>query len=82
MLRRRFLPCGKVRAMSRTGIGGSGLGNDAMGRPLDMDELDSEASEFSWGPGLTPRGLEDAPPSEGGRYRGQASPCPNQVGVS
>jgi hypothetical protein len=68
--------------MSRTGIGGSGLGTDAVSRPLDVDELDSGASEFSWGPGLTPKGLEDAPPFEGGGYRGQAVPCPNQVGVS
>lgn len=68
--------------MSRTDIGGSGLGNDAMSRPLDMDELDSEASEFSWGPGLTPKALEDAPPSQGGRYRGQAPPLARpDVGV-
>ncbi len=31
-----------------------------------------DASEMSWGSGLTPPGLEDAPPSEGGRYRGKA----------
>jgi len=31
-------------------------------------------SEFSWGEGLTPRGFEDAPPSQGGRYRGMAPP--------
>lgn len=29
-----------------------------------------DASEYSWGTGLVPRGLEDAPPHEGGRYRG------------
>lgn len=28
------------------------------------------AAEFSWGRGHTPVGLEDAPPSQGGRYRG------------
>jgi len=28
-------------------------------------------SEFGWGPGLS--AFEDAPPSEGGRYRGMAS---------
>ncbi|QTI67480.1 hypothetical protein [Gordonia polyisoprenivorans] len=28
-------------------------------------------SEFSWD-GLTPPGLEDAPPSEGGRYQSKA----------
>jgi len=31
-------------------------------------------SEHSWGEGLTPPGLEDAPPSQGGRYRGMAPP--------
>ncbi|GAC69934.1 hypothetical protein GS4_30_00050 [Gordonia soli NBRC 108243] len=31
-----------------------------------------DASEMSWGTGLTPPGLEDAPPSEGGRYHGKA----------
>jgi hypothetical protein len=29
-------------------------------------------SEMSWGAGLVPQGLEDAPPSQGGRYRGKA----------
>ncbi|MDV8008624.1 hypothetical protein R4P65_27560 [Rhodococcus sp. IEGM 1318] len=29
-----------------------------------------DASEFSWGTGMTPKGLEEAPPSQGGRYRG------------
>lgn len=29
-------------------------------------------SEFSWGAGLTPPGLEDAPASLGGRYHGLA----------
>ena len=31
-------------------------------------------SEFSHGAGLTPPGLEDASPSQGGRYRGMAPP--------
>ncbi len=31
-------------------------------------------SEFSWGEGLTPPGLEEAPPSLGGRFRGMAPP--------
>jgi len=31
-------------------------------------------SEFSWGAGLTPLGLEDALPGQGGRYRGMAPP--------
>jgi hypothetical protein len=50
-------------------------------RPLDVGELDSQAGEFSWGPGLTPRGLEDAAPSEGGRYKGQSPPCELNVGI-
>ncbi len=31
-------------------------------------------SEFSWGAGLTPPGLADALPSQGGRYHGTAPP--------
>lgn len=31
-------------------------------------------SEFSHGPGLRPRHLEDALPAEGGRYRGTTPP--------
>lgn len=68
--------------MSSSGVGASGIGDYNPRHAMDMDQLDSEASQFSWGPGLTPRGLEDAPPSQGGRYRGQTPPCPNQVGVS
>ncbi|VDR37382.1 Uncharacterised protein [Tsukamurella paurometabola] len=50
------------------------------GRPLagshehDLPEL--EPSEFSWGPGLTPPELADAPPSQGGMYRGTTPPMP------
>lgn len=68
--------------MSKTGIGTSGLGSDDIRRPLDMDELDSEASEFSWGPGLTPKALKDAPPSHGGRYCGTTPEIPPQINVS
>lgn len=56
--------------MTRTGANVPGRG-DHIQRSLDMDELDTEASEFGWGPGLVPRGREDASPSEGGRYRGR-----------
>lgn len=35
----------------------------------DLPEL--EPGEFSWGPGLTPPKLADAPPSQGGMYRGK-----------
>jgi len=31
-------------------------------------------SEYSWGPGLCPPGLEDEPPSRGGLYRPIAPP--------
>jgi hypothetical protein len=43
---------------------------------------DDGASEFSWGDGLVPRGLENAPPSEGGMYKGTSPPSDPQVGVS
>jgi hypothetical protein len=65
---------------SETGTNTNGLGYDDIRRPLDINELESEASEFSLGPGLVPKGLEHAPPSEGGRYRGQSPDCPPQVG--
>lgn len=51
-------------------------------RPLDMDELETQASEFSWGPGITPPGLENAPPRDGGRYHGTTPPGENHIGVS
>ncbi len=38
----------------------------------DAPDYGSDAGEMSWGPGLTPPGLEDVPPGEGGRYRGKA----------
>ncbi len=42
----------------------------------------TDSSEFSWGSGLTPAGLGDALPSEGGRYRGMAPDCVEQISVS
>jgi hypothetical protein len=36
-------------------------------------------SEFSHGRGLVPPHLEDAPPSEGGRYRGRTPPAEPKV---
>jgi hypothetical protein len=59
-----------------------GLSDYNIRRPLDVNELDSEASEFSWGPGLDVPGYEDAPPSEGGRYKGQSPTCERHIGVS
>lgn len=67
--------------MSRSGVNISRLGSDDIRRPLDMEQLDGEASEMSWGPGLVPRGFEDASPSEGGMYTGLTPPCDPQIGV-
>ena len=39
------------------------------------------AGEYDWGPGLTPPGLEDAPPSQGGRYRGKVPAMPDHAGL-
>lgn len=38
----------------------------------------ADESEYSWGGGLTPSWLEDAPPIAGGRYRGCA-PEPDRI---
>ncbi|AYA23959.1 hypothetical protein C6369_005255 [Rhodococcus rhodochrous] len=40
-----------------------------------------EAGEYSWGPGLTPKGLENALPADGGRYRGKTSPVADDPGL-
>ena len=42
----------------------------------------SGESEYSWGPGLTPPGFEDAPASQGGRYRGMAPPVDMSLAVA
>ena len=39
------------------------------------------ASEFSWSYGLTPPGLEEATPEQGGRYCGATPPCEPTVVV-
>jgi hypothetical protein len=51
--------------------------------PLDpnSDLNDIGAGEFSFGPGLAPSGYEDAPPNEGGRYRGCAPTSQLRIGV-
>lgn len=53
---------------------------DVMRANAAMLRLGADAGEFSWGSGLTPPGLEDAPPSEGGRYRGKAPKLPATTG--
>lgn len=42
----------------------------------------NDVSEFGWGSGLTPPGLEDAPPAEGGRYHGKAPDCEPHIRVN
>ncbi len=42
----------------------------------------NDLGEFDFGCGLVPKGLEDAPPSQGGMYRGTTPACSPQVGVS
>jgi hypothetical protein len=50
-------------------------------QPLDPN-ADDGSSEFSWADGLTPKGLENAPPSDGGMYKGQSPPSENHIRVS
>ncbi len=42
----------------------------------------TDASEFCWGSGLTPKGLEDAPPAQGARYRATPPPPEERIGMS
>jgi hypothetical protein len=68
--------------MSSTGANTFGP-SDQLARNLAfLDGDDSEASEMSWGSGLVPKGLQHAPPSDGGMYSGRTPPCDPQVGVS
>ena len=67
----------------RTGAGSSGTGHE--GQPLDPFLLrrseDEDATELCWGDGLVPEGLEDAPPSEGGMYKGKSPAMRPNVNV-
>jgi hypothetical protein len=55
---------------ARTGVNIAG--------PSEFDEIGSayrhhtDESEYCWGSGLTPAGLEDALPAQGGRYHGKS----------
>lgn len=49
--------------------------------PRNPRDFRSGASDYCWGSGLTPKSLEDAPPSEGGRYRGTSSDTTKVIGV-
>lgn len=42
---------------------------------------DNGAGEFSWGAGLDVPGYEDAPPAQGGRYKGKTPPAAPVIGV-
>lgn len=46
----------------------------AVGKARDPHARNPDPSEFSWGPGLVPHGKKNAPPSEGGMYRGMCPP--------
>lgn len=50
---------------------------------LDVSARDTQliAGEYDWGPGLTPPGLEDMLPSQGGRYRGKTPAMPDHAGL-
>jgi hypothetical protein len=64
-----------------SGANTTGAGEPNIRYPLDMDELDSAGSEFSWGEGLEPEAVRGNPPSEGGRYRGASPDCNPVIGV-
>lgn len=49
--------------------------SDGPCRPLDMDELGSEPTEFCWGEGLEPLPVRGKPPREGGRCGGATPDC-------
>lgn len=46
----------------------------------EVPDFGPEAGEMSWGPGNVPPGLEDAPPCQGGVYRGKASKVATETG--
>lgn len=60
--------------MRQTGIGAFGLGDYTRGGPLE--DMTDDASEYGWGAGLVPEGLENADPSQGGMYKGGTPECP------
>jgi hypothetical protein len=66
---------------NQSGVNTSRVSYDDNWQPNDP-HADDGASEFCWGDGLVPRGLESAPPADGGMYRGQSPPSGPQVGVS
>ena len=47
----------------------------------DACDYGPDAGEMSWGPGLTPPGLEDEPPNRGGVYRGRTPRTPDHAGL-
>lgn len=74
--------------MSSTGVDTSGLSDSESVRDSQLrrnlaylETGDTGPSEFCWGDGLEPVGLQGKPPCEGGRYRGTTPPCSPQIGV-
>jgi hypothetical protein len=59
-----------------------GAGDYSVRYPLDPNMEPSGASEFCGGAGLVPKGLENAPPNEGGRYKALSPPAEFIIGVS
>ena len=66
---------------STSGASGFGTNDDSIRAPLDPHNLPNDASEYSWGSGLVPPDLENAPPSEGGMYQGTSPECSPQIGI-
>jgi hypothetical protein len=65
----------------RSGVNSSRVNYEDNWQPLDP-YADDGPSEMSWGDGLVPRGLENAPPSAGGMYKGQSPPSKGHISVS
>lgn len=67
----------------KSGVENFGLNEEP---PLDPRWLrrseDEDATELCWGDGLVPAGLEDAPPNQGGMYRGKSPAMAPKINVS
>ncbi|MDV2476405.1 hypothetical protein F8M49_15665 [Rhodococcus zopfii] len=46
-----------------------------------VPDPESLPGEYSWGPGLTPKGLEEVSPSDGGMYRGKTPKTTEPFGL-
>lgn len=71
-----------MKRRSRTGDGGVGLSYEPpIGSAQRLAAEENDATELSWGNGLVPPGLENAPPSEGGMYQGVSPPQPPRIQI-